>query len=87
MKYQNILQSFLRRRVNGVNLKMEAVSLESLLFFKKKHWIRQINLVFIHRNNDNNDDNTNNNNNKCLSLLREERGLAKRIRSLWSVIS
>ena len=30
VKYQNILQLFLCHRVNGVNLKMEAVSSESL---------------------------------------------------------
>ena len=53
MKYQNILQSFLCHRVNGVNLKMEAVASESL--FKKiiinKHWICRINFVFIRRSN------------------------------------
>ena len=49
MKYQNILQSFLCHRVNGVNLKMEAVSSEIL--FRNKHWIYRVNLVFIHRSN------------------------------------
>ena len=50
MKYQNILQSFLYHRINGVNLKMEAVSPESK-FNKNKHLICRINLVFIHHIN------------------------------------
>ena len=44
------MQSFLCHRANGVNLKMEAVSSKSL-FNKNKHWICQINLVFIHPTN------------------------------------
>ena len=40
---------FLCHRVNGVNLKVEAVSAKAGL--KNKHWICRINLVFIHRSN------------------------------------
>ena len=50
-KAKNILQSLLFHRVNGVNLKMQAMSSKACLKNKNKYLICLINFVFIHRKN------------------------------------